>query len=363
MAALANNERICHKAALPYFLIKPFTLRRIDLMMLARRALLPIYMLAATALMMSPVVSPAFAEDPADSTAAAAASPSAAPSPANIKTTPSKPRDYVIIKLGNDTIKNSEVVDTWNSLFPGGAAPDFNSFDETIRQNVLRGLVSERLVYQEALKAGYDKNAEVQKRLAALQKQVIMQAYMDEKAKELVTDDQLKKAYEEKVASAKGQEEIKARHILVGSEEEAKKVVSQLKKGTSFEKLAKDKSTDKGSGANGGELGWFTKEKMVPEFAEAAFELKKGEVSGPVKTPFGYHIIKVEDRRPITIVGFEDLKETLRAEVANQMVQKYLETMLQNANIKYYGPDGKQKAFSTSLTPTANAGSDDGAVN
>lgn len=319
-------------------------------MRLARRSLL----LAATALMMSPLAD-AFAQDPSGAEAAAA-SPSAAPSPESLKTE-SGNKDYVIIKIGDDTIKNSEVVDIWKGLFPGGAAPDFNSFDETIRQNVLRGLISERLIYQEALKTGYDKNPEVKKRLAALQKQVVMQAFMDDKARQLVTDDQLKALYDAKVEASKGEEEIKARHILVGSEEEAQKIVDAIKKGASFEKLAKEKSTDKGSGANGGELGWFTKDKMVPEFAEAAYKLKKGEVSGPVKSPFGYHVIKVENRRPIKIAPFEKMKESLQAEVANKMVQTYLENMLKKAHIKYYGPDGKEKPFSTSLAqPVASAG-------
>ncbi len=331
-------------------------------MRLARRTLL----LAATALMTTMPV--AFAADPVASSAAAA-SPSAAPAATAINTKDAPAvKDYTIVKIGNDNIKNSEVLEIWKGLFPGGAAPDFNSFDENIRQNVLRGLVSERLIYQEALKAGYDKNDEVKKRLATLQKQVIMQAFMDEKAKELVTDDQLKAAYDEKAANTKGQEEVKARHILVATPEEAQSIADQLKKGADFDKLAKDKSTDKGSGANGGELGWFTKEKMVPEFADAAYKLKKGETSSPVKSPFGYHIIQVEDRRPIQIASFDDLKESLKSEVANKMVQKYLEGMLKSANIKYYGVDGKERPFSTSLTPptasnATGAGADESSAN
>src|SRR5207248_412715 len=143
-------------------------------------------------------------------------------------------KDFTIIKLGSDgDIKNSEVVDVWKGLFPGGSAPDFNTFDENIRQNVLRGIISERLIYNES------------------------------------------------------------------------------DKGADFEKIAKEKSTDKGSGANGGELGWFTKDKMVPAFADAAFKLKKGEISEPVKSDFGWHVIQVEDRRPLQIASYDDMKESL----------------------------------------------------
>jgi len=261
-------------------------------------------------------------------------------------------KDYTVIKLGTEEIKNSEVAEIWKGLFPGGQAPDFNSFDENIRQNVLRGLVSERLIYQEALKAGTDKNADVQKRIEAMRKQVIMQAFMEQKAKDLVTDEQLHAAYTDKIATMKGQDEVKARHILVPTEEEAKKVEAELKKGGDFEKIAKEKSADKSSGASGGELGWFTKDKMVPEFADAAFKLKKGEVSAPVKTAFGWHIIQLEDRRPVQPPSFDEMKDGLRAELSNKVVQDYVEGLLKKADIKYYGPDGKEKPFSTTLTPS-----------
>ena len=299
-------------------------------------------LLAATTMISLPVLA---AED---EKAAAAAETSPEAAKVSVK-------DYTVIKVGDQEIKNSEVLDTWKSLFPGGSAPDFNSFDENIRQNVLRGLVSERLIYDEAVKAGYDKDPAIKKRIASLEKQVVMQGFMENKAKSLVTDAQLHAAYDEKVAAAKGQEEVKARHILVATEEEAKKLSEQLKNGISFEKLAKEKSTDKGSGNNGGELGWFTKDKMVPEFAEVAFKLKKDEVSEPVKSEFGWHIIKLEDRRPVQIASFEDMKEGLKTELANKSVQTYVEGLLKGANIKYYSPEGKEKSFSTSLTPPSKA--------
>ncbi len=282
-------------------------------------------------------------------TALPVASYAAETAPAEKAAEPAK--DYTIIKIGNDDIKNSEVLDSWKNLFPGGSAPDFNSFDENIRQNVLRGLVSERLIYNEAVKAGYDKDPEVKKRIASLEKQVVMQGFMENKAKSLISEDELKAAYAEKVAAAKGTEEVKARHILVPTEEEAKKIYDQIKKGGDFDKLAKEKSADKGSGANGGELGWFTKDKMVPEFAEAAYKLKKGDVSEPVKSEFGWHVIKVEDRRPVQIASYDDMKEALKGELANKAVQKYVEGLLKKSDIKYYSVDGKEKPFSTSLTP------------
>lgn len=265
--------------------------------------------------------------------------------------------DYTIVKYGNDEIKYSDVQETWKTLFPGGNAPDFKSFDENIRQNVLRGMVSEKLLYKEAVKAGFDKSPEVKKRMEEMQRQIVLQAYMESKAKEMVTDAELKKAYDEKVKTTSGQEEVKARHILVKTEEEAKKIYDDIKKGGDFEKIAREQSTDKGSGAQGGDLGWFTKEKMVPEFADAAFALKKGDVSQPVKSGFGWHIIKLEDRRTAKAASFEESKEELKNEVAEKSVDNYVGTLLKNANIKYYDETGKELPFDTEPKPAA-AGAD-----
>lgn len=252
-------------------------------------------------------------------------------------------KDYTIINLDGEDIKYSDVMDVWKGLFQGGTAPDFNSFDENIRDNVLRGLVSEHLLYKEAVKDGVDKSEDVKKRLESLKKQLVIQTYIESKSKSLVTDEQIKSLYDEKVAAAKGQEELKARHILVPTEAEAKKIAAELKKGGDFEKIAKEKSTDKGSGVNGGDLGWFTKEKMVPEFFEAANKLKKGEVSAPVKTSFGWHIIKLEDRRPLKVPPFDDMKDELRNELSNKAIQSYVEGLLKSASIKYYDENGKEK--------------------
>ncbi len=262
-------------------------------------------------------------------------------------------KDYTILKVGAEDIKNSEVIEIWKGLFPQGAAPDFANFDENIRLNVLRGVASERLVYSQAIKEGFDKSDEVKKRLAILQKQVVMQAFMEQKAKTLVAEGDLRKAYDQKIAELKGTEEVHARHILVADENAAKDISKQLKKGVDFEKLAKEKSTDKGSGANGGDLGWFTKDKMVPEFAEAAFKLKKGDVSAPVKSAFGWHVIQLVDRREVQAPSFDETKESIRADLANKAVQGYVEGMLKSADIKYFAADGKAKDFPRTLAPAA----------
>ncbi len=290
---------------------------------------------------MSLFASSAFAEDAKPVTDAKPA--------ADSKAAAASGKDYTIINLDGEDIKNSDVMEVWKSLFQGAAAPDFGSFDENIRQNVLRGLVSERLIYKEAIKAGVDKNEDVKKRIENLKKQIVIQTFVENKSKSLVTDEQIKTLYDEKAAASKGQEELKARHILVASEEEAKKLSTELKKGGDFEKAAKEKSTDKGSGNNGGDLGWFAKDKMVPEFFDATFKLKKGEVSAPVKSSFGWHVIKLEDRRPIKLASLDEMKETLKGELSNRAVQSYVESLLKTASIKYFDENGKEKDFARSI--------------
>lgn len=308
-------------------------------------------LLLSSSSILSLAAMPALAEDAAKD-AGKEAAPAAAPAEKTDKAAPAaKPKaaDYTILRFGNQEIKSSEVRDIWSGLFPGSSAPDFDTFDESIRQNVLRGIVSERLIYDQAVKDGFDKNPDVVKRLAALQKQVVMQTYVENKSKTLITDQQLKAAYAEKAAAMKDQEEIRARHILVASEDEAKEVVKQLKKGGDFEKIAKDKSTDKGSGAQGGDLGYFTKERMIPEFATAAFKMKVGEISEPIKTSFGWHVIKVEDRRKMQAPTFDEMKDALKTEVTNKNLQDYIEGLLKATDIKYLDADGKEKEFSKSL--------------
>ena len=119
------------------------------------------------------------------------------------------------------------------------------------------------------------------------------------------------KVYDDAVKQMGSEQEVHARHILVATEDEAKAIEAELKKGADFATLAKEKSKDPGA-AEGGDLGYFTKDQMVPEFAEVAFKLDKGQISDPVKTQFGWHIIKVEDKRTKPTPTFDEVKAAAR---------------------------------------------------
>ncbi len=161
-------------------------------------------------------------------------------------------------------------------------------------------------------------------RIAFIRNKLAMEMLLIEEGKAAATDAAMKKVYEEAVAKAGTEQEVHARHILVPTEEEAKAVLAEIKKGTDFAELAKQKSKDPGAAAEGGDLGWFGKEQMVPEFSAVAFKLNKGEVSDPVKSQFGWHIIKVEDKRNKPVPEFDKVKEQIEAYVARKAQAEYI---------------------------------------
>ena len=152
---------------------------------------------------------------------------------------------------------------------------------------------------------------DVKHRIEFERNKVLMEALLQDAGQAAVTDEAMHKVYDEAVKQMPPEEEVHARHILVATEDEAKEIEAELKKGADFATLAKEKSKDPGA-ADGGDLGYFTKDQMVPEFADAAFKLDKGQISDPVKTQFGWHIIKVEDKRTKPTPTFDEVKASSR---------------------------------------------------
>jgi peptidyl-prolyl cis-trans isomerase C len=167
-------------------------------------------------------------------------------------------------------------------------------------------------------KAGEEKKLadteDFKRRIAYSRSKLLMEAYLGAEGKAALTDEALRKVYEEATKEMKGEIEVRARHILVETEQEAKDVLVELGKGRDFAELAKERSKDPGA-AEGGDLGYFTKDQMVAEFAEVAFKLEKGQLSAPVQTQFGWHIIKVEDKRAREIPSFESVRDQVIAYV------------------------------------------------
>jgi len=194
-------------------------------------------------------------------------------------------------------------------------------------------LIEMKVVAQKARTEKIDQTDEFKSRMAYVQQRVLMQHLLLREAKGATNDAALKKFYDEQIGQVKPVEEVRARHILVEGEEDAKKAVARLKGGEDFAKVAKEISKDPGSGAEGGDLGFFTKDRMVPEFAEAAFALKPGELSAPVKSQFGWHIIKLEERRMKPVPAFEQVKDRIAQALAGKSQNDYLTKLRSEAKI------------------------------
>ena len=171
--------------------------------------------------------------------------------------------------------------------------------------------------------------------------QMLQRTALQREIEKAVTKDALRKRYEEMVSKAEQSEEVRARHILVKTKEEASTIIKELEAGAGFEALAKKKSTGP-SGPNGGELGFFGKGQMVPEFEEAAFGLDKGEVGNtPIKTQFGWHVIKVEDRRKAEPPSYASVEGKLEAEISQEASSEYVSSLRNAAKIKRFDLNGK----------------------
>ncbi len=203
-----------------------------------------------------------------------------------------------------------------------------------LRAAVREELVRREILTQEAKKKGLDKKAEVSAQMGLASQAVLIRAFIqDYLAKHPVTDAQLKKDYEE-IKSKLGGKEYKARHILVDNETEAKVILDKLKKGEKFEDLAKQ-SKDPGSKDNGGDLGWANPSNYVKPFADALVRLEKGKLTdAPVKSDFGWHIIQLEDTRPLNPPPFDQVKGQLQQRAQQQIVENMVKDLRAKAKVE-----------------------------
>ena len=199
-----------------------------------------------------------------------------------------------------------------------------------IKDNLIKGEV----VAQEAMKAGMDKSPEVMDQLDFVKQQLLVRAYVADYMKKNPIKDEALKAEYNKAKSAEGDKEYKAQHILVEDEKDAKNLIAQIKKGGNFDKLAKEKSKDAGSKDQGGKLEWTMPGNFVKPFSEAMVKLKKGEMTQePVKTPYGYHIIKLEDTRGAKVPTFDEVKDKIRQSQQQAMMTKLLDDLRAKAKV------------------------------
>ena len=195
-------------------------------------------------------------------------------------------------------------------------------------------VVALELASQEAAKKGLDKNPEIVTQIALARQNILAQAFVQDYVKaNPVSDTELKKEYDTFKAQL-GEKEYKVRHILVDKEDDAKAIIAELAKGGDFAKIAKEKSKDTGSAANGGELDWAPPAQYVGPFADALKVLPKGQTTQkPVQTNFGFHVIRMDDIRDLKAPGFDEVKDNIRQRMQQQQVQKMLAELKTKAKI------------------------------
>jgi len=209
--------------------------------------------------------------------------------------------------------------------------PDTPEMRDAIKQE----LINREIVAQEAVKRGLHKRPEVAMQIDLQRQAVLINAYLQDYIKaNPVSDDAVKKEYE-RVKESAGGREFKVRHILVESEDEAKQIIAQIRKGGSFDKIAAEKSKDQGSKGRGGDLDWATPARYVPAFGQAITKLKKGQMTdAPVQTQFGWHIIRVDDERPSKFPSLEEAKPQIEQQMRQQTVNKAFTDLRAKAKIE-----------------------------
>jgi peptidyl-prolyl cis-trans isomerase C len=203
----------------------------------------------------------------------------------------------------------------------------------TKRENLLSYVIDLKIVAKAAEDKKLGESEAFKKSLAFARDRLLMDKLLTDEAKAATTDAAMRKVYEEAAQQMGGDEEVRARHILVESEDEAKQLAEELKKGGDFADLAKKKSKDPGA-SDGGDLGYFTKEQMVPEFSKVAFELEPGKISDPVKSQFGWHVIKVEDKRKRKPPEFEQVKPQIETYVTRKAQADLVSKLRESAKVE-----------------------------
>jgi peptidyl-prolyl cis-trans isomerase C len=235
----------------------------------------------------------------------------------------------VIAKVNGQEIKQSDVTIAEEELGPSLAQMD----PAARRDNVIAFLIDMKIVAKAAEDKKIADNADFKQRLAFARNRLLMDNLLSAEGKAALSEDAMKKVYEDAIKTASKEQEVHARHILVQTEDEAKAIKAQLDKGADFAALAKEKSKDPGA-ADGGDLGFFTKEQMVPEFSAVAFATEPGKISDPVKSQFGWHIIKVEEKRSRKAPDFEQVKPQIEQYVTRKAQADYVSKLRAEAKVE-----------------------------
>lgn len=229
---------------------------------------------------------------------------------------------------------------------------DLGNMPEATKRRVLvEYLIEHSLLADAAETQKLGQGAAYDDRMSYWRRRALRDTYFDVKIRESVTDADAKKFYDAQVAQLKPQEEVHARHILVENKEKAIEVREKIAYGASFEKMAKEFSKDPGTKDEGGDLGFFSKGQMVPQFEEAAFKLAQGDISQPVETQFGWHIIKVDEKRERKPPAFDEVKDRILLSMVHRKAQEVVTDLRNKAQVEYVDPEIKKQVDAEKAQP------------
>lgn len=255
--------------------------------------------------------------------------------------------DKIVATYKGGEVKESQVMQQFQSSLdtqPGVKGKKFADFNANLQEMLVRGYIDTKLLEQEAKNSNIESSKEFQAKLNIVKNQMVQQELMERYVKSHVDEKMVNAEYDKLVASLKGKEEVKVSHILVATEKEAINIKNRLNKGEKFAKLAKDFSKDEGSKENGGEIGYITSGQLVPEFENKALSMKVNEISSPVKTQFGWHIINVLDKRPAQVPAKEEAIANITNKLSREVILKYVADLESKADVKIMLPQSTDES-------------------
>lgn len=253
----------------------------------------------------------------------------------------------VVATYSGGKVTETDIMNHFKKVFdaqPELKGKTFSDLEKPAQEQLVRGYILNKLLEKEAKDKKIEESEAFKEKIAGLKEQLIRQELIAAYAKDAVTDAKIDEEYNTWVKSVKGKYEMQASHILVATQAEANDIALKLQTGANFAELAKQYSTDPGSKANGGSLGHFIQGKFVPEFEAKLNTMKKGEISDPVQTQFGWHIIKLDDKRPVVIPSKEEARADVINKINNDAVKAMVDGLTAKADIKLMIEDKKPEA-------------------
>ncbi len=248
--------------------------------------------------------------------------------------------DDVVAEYNNKQLHKREIEDHLKTLL-NGQLPDnkkrFDDFNNETKARFIQEMVHQKVLEDTVNNSNIQNTELFKKQMDAVQKQVKVNLYLEHYANDKISDGLIKTEYKNYIKSLKDNDDLHVKHILVKTEEEAQRLLDDINSGKiSFEDAAKKNSLDTGSKEKGGDIGFVSKGQVVPEFEQAAYSLKQGKISKPVKTQFGFHLIKVTESRPKKIPTFEEMKQHLKSALSMKIKQQHIADLVEKAKVQVF---------------------------